>query len=301
MRLTDRILALAVVVAWGINFVVIKVGLHGMPPFLLGGLRFALVAFPAVFFVKRPAVPLKWLLAYGMTISFGQFGFLFLSIKLGMPAGIASLILQAQAFFTMLLAALLLSEKLHWHHVAGMLIAGVGMGLLAKAGDASAQAQALPLLPLLLTLGAAVAWSLGNVTNKVIARQHPTSMMSLVVWSALVPVIPFLACSWLVDGPQVMLQSVENLSAQTAFSLVYLAFLATLFGYAVWGQLLKRYEAWRIAPLSLLVPVVGLVSANLLLGETLSAAQVASALVVIAGLLVNMFGGALPRLLAARG
>ncbi|WP_277961121.1 EamA family transporter [Pseudomonas sp. RIT-To-2] len=301
MRLTDRILALAVVVAWGINFVVIKVGLHGMPPFLLAGLRFALVAFPAVFFVKRPAVPFKWLLAYGMTISFGQFAFLFLGIKLGMPAGIASLVLQAQAFFTMVFAALLLAEKLKWNHVAGMLIAGVGMVLLAKAGTASPDAQALPLVPLLLILAAALSWSLGNVTNKVIAQKHPTSVMSLVVWSALIPVVPFFACSWLVDGPDVILDSLENISTQTVLSLVYLSFLATLFGYGVWGQLLKRYETWRIAPLSLLVPVVGLISANLFLGETLSAAQAASALVVVAGLLLNMFGGFIPRLRTARG
>lgn len=298
MRFKDLLLALSVVIAWGINFVVIKVGLHGMPPFLLAGLRFTLVLFPAVFFIKRPTVPLKWLLAYGMTISFGQFAFLFLAIKLGMPAGIASLVIQAQAFFTLLFAGLFLTEKLQWNHLAGMLIAGVGMLLLAEAGGDS---HTVPMLPLLLTLGAALSWGLGNISNKVIAQRYPTPVMSLVVWSAAVPIVPFFACSWLFDGPVAIEQSLTHLSMRTVWSLLYLSFFATLFGYAVWGTLLKRYETWRIAPLSLLVPVVGLVSANLLLGETLSAAQLASALVIIAGLLLNMFGGLIRRGQAVRG
>lgn len=299
MRFTDWILALGVVVTWGVNFVIIKVGLDGMPPFLLAGLRFTLVAFPAIFFIKRPSIPFKWLFAYGMTISFGQFAFLFLGIKLGMPAGIASLIIQAQAFFTMMLAALLLSEKLRWNHVTGMLIAAVGMMLLANAGTAT-QAGGIALLPLMLTLGAALSWSLGNITNKVIAQKHPTSVMSLVVWSALVPIVPFFVCSWLFDGTAAIKDSLENISRLTVLSLVYLSFFATLFGYAVWGQLLKRYETWRIAPLSLLVPVIGLLSANLLLGETLSASQGASSLIIIAGLLLNMFGEFIPKLWNAR-
>ncbi|EIK97224.1 DME family transporter ydeD [Pseudomonas sp. M47T1] len=300
MRLKDILLALSVVVAWGINFVVIKVGLHGMPPFLLAGLRFALVAFPAVCFIKPPAIALKWLVAYGMTISFGQFAFLFLAIKLGMPAGIASLVLQAQAFFTMMFAGVFLAEKLKWHHLAGMLIACFGMLLLARAASPAQGGNALPLVPLLLTLGAALSWGLGNITNKVIAQKHSAPMLSLVVWSALIPVGPFFFCAWLIDGPTVIQQSLANISTQTVLSLIYLSFLASLFGYAIWGNLLKRYETWRIAPLSLLVPVVGLISANLLLGETLSGAQVASAMVIIAGLLVNMFGGFIPRLFAAR-
>lgn len=134
MSIKDGLLALCVVVLWGVNFVVIKIGLHGMPPFLLAGLRFLLVALPAIFFIPAPRIPFRWLLAYGMTISFGQFGFLFLAIKLGMPAGIASLVLQAQAFFTLLVGAVLLSEKLRWNHIAG--IAGGSDGDVCAGGRA---------------------------------------------------------------------------------------------------------------------------------------------------------------------
>ncbi len=137
MSIKDMLLALCVVVIWGLNFVVIKIGLHDIPPFLLAGLRFLLVALPAIFFVPVPRLPFRWLAAYGITISFGQFAFLFCAIKLGMPAGIASLVLQAQAFFTLLIGALLLGERLKWNQVAGILVAAAGIVLLAESGTAS--------------------------------------------------------------------------------------------------------------------------------------------------------------------
>lgn len=292
MSVKDMLLALCVVIAWGVNFVVIKVGLHDMPPFLLAGLRFALVAFPAILFIKPPKVPLRWLLAYGMTISFGQFAFLFLAIKLGMPAGIASLVIQAQAFFTILLGAVLLSEKLKWNHIAGILLASAGMLVLAEAGMAN-QSGGITVVTLLLTLAAALSWALGNITNKVIMRNSQVPVMSLVVRSALIPVGPFLACSWLYDGSSAMISSLININSTTIMALIYLAFIATIVGYAIWGSLLKRYETWRVAPLALLVPVVGIISAALLLDESLSLMQMVGAGIIIAGLLLNMFGGML--------
>lgn len=296
MSVKDMLLALCVVIAWGVNFVVIKVGLHDMPPFLLAGLRFALVALPAILFIKPPKIPLRWLAVYGMTISFGQFAFLFLAIKLGMPAGIASLVLQAQAFFTILLGALLLSEQLRWHHIAGVVIAALGMLLLAEAGMANQSAGGITLITLLLTLAAAFSWALGNISNKVIMRRYPVPVMSLVVWSALIPVVPFFLCSWLFEGASTMVASLINITPVTIMALVYLAFIATILGYAIWGNLLKRYETWRVAPLTLLVPVVGILSAALLLGERLSLLQLTGAAIIIAGLLLNVFGGLLTSL-----
>lgn len=300
MSVKDMILALCVVVAWGVNFVVIKLGLQGMPPFLLAGLRFALVVFPAILVVKPPQVPLRWLLAYGMTISFGQFALLFLAIKLGMPAGLASLVLQAQAFFTILLGALLLAEKLRWNHIAGVLVATLGMFILATAGIEGQATAGITLTTLMLTLAAALSWGLGNISNKVIMRNRSVPVLSLVVWSAMVPVIPFFICSWWFEGEQAIISSLVHISLQTVLALIYLAFIATIIGYGIWGNLLSRYETWRVAPLSLLVPVVGILSAAIVLDERLSAQQVMGAAVIILGLLVNMFGGVLGQRLRVR-
>ena len=300
MSVKDMLLALCVVVAWGVNFVVIKMGLQGMPPFLLAGLRFTLVAFPALFFVRRPPIPLRWLVVYGMTISFGQFAFLFLAIKLGMPAGLASLVLQAQAFFTLLLGALLLAEKLRWNHFAGIIIATLGMFLLATAGMEGQTTAGITLTTMMLTLAAALSWGLGNITNKLIMRNRKVPIMSLVVWSALVPIVPFFACSLLFDGQAAIINSLLHIGLQTILALIYLAFIATIIGYAIWGNLLSRYETWRVAPLSLLVPVVGIVTAALVLDEHLSGQQMLGATVIILGLLVNVFGGVVSQRLAMR-
>lgn len=292
MSLKDIFLAIIVVFIWGLNFIVIKLGLHDMPPFFLAGLRFALVVCPAVFFIPMPRVPIKWLIIYGATISFGQFALLFLAIKLGMSVGIASLVIQSQAFFTMLLGALLLSERPGRSQIFGALVACMGIAFLA--GDnmgSDLQRENITLLTLLLTLGAAACWAMGNIANKIILRRWQVPTLSLVVWSAWVPILPFFVCSWIFEGGTSLFTRVLEMSAQTALSLVYLSFFATIIGYGIWGGLLKRYETWRVAPFSLLVPVIGIISASSILGEMLSAAQMLGAGIVVAGLLINTFGG----------
>jgi O-acetylserine/cysteine efflux transporter len=288
MTRKDGLLALLVVVVWGLNFVVIKVGLHNMPPLMLAGLRFLLVAFPALFFVARPKIPFRLLLGYGLTISFGQFAFLFCAINFGMPAGLASLVLQAQAFFTIILGALVFGERLQGKQLVGIALAVVGVLVLA---EASLNGQHVALLGFLLTLAAAFCWASGNIFNKKIMQlETRPAVMSLVVWSALIPIVPFMVASYLLDGPTVMLHSLVTLDLTTILSLIYLAFVATIVGYGIWGALLGRYETWRVAPLSLLVPVVGIASAALLLDEKLGALQLVGALLVMAGLYINVFG-----------
>jgi O-acetylserine/cysteine efflux transporter len=255
MTRKDGLLALLVVVVWGLNFVVIKVGLHNMPPLMLAGLRFVLVAFPALLFIARPKVPLRLLLGYGLTISFGQFAFLFCAIKFGMPAGLASLVLQAQAFFTIILGAGVFGERLQGKQLAGIALAVFGVLVLI---EASLSGQHIPMIGFALTLAAAFSWACGNIFNKkIMSHTSRPPVMSLVVWSALIPIIPFMVASLVFEGPALMRQSLVSIDLTTILSLVYLAFVATIVGYGIWGSLLGRYETWRVAPLSLLVPVVG--------------------------------------------
>lgn len=299
MTRKDGLLALLVVVVWGLNFVVIKLGLHNMPPLMLAGLRFMLVAFPALLFVARPAIPLRLLLGYGLTISFGQFAFLFCAIGLGMPAGLASLVLQAQAFFTIILGAFVFGERLQGKQLAGIALAIFGVLVLV---EGSLGGEHVPLVGFMLTLAAALSWACGNIFNKKIMSQASRPpIMSLVVWSALIPVLPFMMASLLIDGLQTMLASLQHIDLLTILSLLYLAFIATIVGYGIWGSLLGRYETWRVAPLSLLVPVVGMASAALLLGETLSGLQLTGAVLIMAGLYINVFGLRLVRPGMARG
>lgn len=240
MSRKDGLLALLVVVVWGLNFVVIKVGLHNMPPLMLAGLRFLLVAFPAIFFVARPKIPLSLLLGYGLTISFGQFAFLFSAIKFGMPAGLASLVLQAQAFFTIIPGAFAFSERLQGKQLVGIALAVFGVLVLI---EASLNRQHVAMLGFMLTLAAALSWACGNIFNKKI-MQHESrpAVMSLVVWSALIPIAPFFLASLILDGSEQIVNSLVAIDMTTILSLVYLAFVATIVGYGIWGTLLGRYE-----------------------------------------------------------
>ena len=279
----DLLLALVVVIAWGINFVVIKVGLHGVPPMLLGALRFTLAAVPAVFFVRRPQMPWRWLLAYGATISFGQFAFLFSAMYVGMPAGLASLVLQAQAFFTLIFAGLFLHERFRVPNVIGLAIASGGLAVIGMQGG-----HAMTLAGFVLTLCAAGSWALGNIVTKKVGK---VDLVGLVVWGSLIPPLPFLALSYAFEGPQRIAAALSGIGATSIFAVVYLAFIATLLGYGLWSRLLSRYPASQVAPFSLLVPIVGLASASVFLDEHLTTPQIAGAALVMVGLAVNVFGG----------
>ncbi len=286
MPLKDVLLALVVIAVWGLNFVVIKIGLQGVPPLLLGALRFLLVLFPAIFFIPRPRLPWRWLLAYGMTISLGQFAFLFYAMSAGMPAGLASLVLQAQAFFTLLFAVPLLGERVRAGQLLGLLVATAGLTLIGLRSGTG-----MTLAGFALTLCAASMWALGNIVTRRIGK---VDILGLVVWGALVPPLPFLALSLWLEGPATLERAMLGLDLQSLLAIVYLAFAATMLGYGLWGRLLSRYPASQVAPFSLLVPVVGLSASALLLGEHLDIQQGAGVGLVLAGLLVNLYGARLP-------
>ena len=216
-----------------------------------------------------------------------------------MPAGLASLVLQAQAFFTIILGAFVFGERLQGKQLAGIALAIFGVLVLV---EGSLGGEHVPLVGFMLTLAAAAQLGLRQYfQQKIMSQATRPPIISLVVWSALIPVLPFMFASWLIDGPQLMLASLRQIDMLTVLSLLYLAFIATLVGYGIWGSLLGRYETWRVAPLSLLVPVVGMASAALLLGETLSGLQLAGAALIMAGLYINVFGLRLVRPGMARG
>ncbi len=288
MRPTDIGLALLVILVWGMNFVVIKAGVAEVPPLLLGALRFLLAAFPAVLLLRPPKVPLRLYLAYGLTISVGQFAFLFSAIHVGMPSGLASLVLQSQAFFTMLFAAFWLKERWHGHQLAGLVLAAGGLALIGSTHGVS-----MPLAGFLLTVMGAVMWAAGNIVTRALSNHGPINQLAFVVWASLVPPLPFLALSLLIEGPQAMGDALAALSLRSAGAVAYLAWAATLLGYGLWTRLLSRYPANQVAPFSLLVPLVGLSAGWLVFDEGLLAVHFIGGGLLMLGLALNLFGGRL--------
>jgi len=288
-RLTGRDFGwvLVIVTLWGFAFVPIKWGLVDVPPFMLAALRFLFAALPAALFVRKPALPWRTIAAYGFAIGVVQFGLLFLGMQLGMPAGLSSLVIQLQVFFTIGLAVAFTEDRLHRWNIAGALVALSGVVVLAAYKVAGGMAA--PLVGFVLVVVGAFAWGVGNVIAK---RARGADMFALVVWSSFVPPPILAAISWFVEGPAA-LHSVAGASALTWFSVVFLAWGATLFGFSGWNRLLQRYPSPLISPFALLIPVSGLASGALFLGERLSAMQAAGVALVFTGLVINVYGPAI--------
>ena len=284
MPLRDIALALGVVLVWGVNFVAIKWGVDEVPPFLLTALRYLGCALPAVFFIRPPKVGWPLLVAYGMTVGVLQFGFLFTAMRLGMPAGLASLVMQMQVFITMALAISLLGDRPAPVQLGGAAVALIGLGTIAAEHVGGAV-----LVPLLLTLVAAGFWAMSNIITK---RAGQIDMLAFVVWGSLVPPLPMLALSLVFEGPQA-LTGLLSISPRAIFSILFIAYGSTLVGYGAWAVLLGRHKASLIAPFSLLVPVVGFAAAFVFLGEQVSLLEIAGSLLIFAGLVLNVFGSRL--------
>jgi len=289
----DLALILVVVALWGFSFVPIKVGLREVPPFALAALRFLFAAIPLVFFVRRPRMPAGVVITYGLAIGVFQFGLLFLGMKLGMPAGLSSVVIQVQVFFTIGLGIAFLGDRLRGENVAGAVIAALGVLLLAIYKVQSGLGTTLA--GLLIVLVAAFAWAIGNIVAKRAAGEHDDDMFVLVVWSSLVPPLPLAAAAYVFEGGMDAVRAVASAGALTWACVLFMAYAATLFGFVSWARLLHRYPTALVMPFALLIPVMGIASGVLFLGESLAPMQALGAALVFAGLVVNVYGARLTR------
>lgn len=275
----------------GFSFVPMKVGLREIPPFMLAALRFLFAALPMIFFVRRPRMPWRFVVGYGLAIGVGQFGSLFLALSLGMPVGLASLVIQVQIFFTIGLGIAFLGDHVQRHNLVGAIIAAAGLMLLAVFKLTSSSAGTF--LGFLLVLLAAFCWGVGNIVAKRGARVHRADMLALVVWSSLIPPLPLLALAYALEGGPEVFHAVASAGVLTWGCILFVAWGATLFGFASWAALMNRYPTALIAPFALLIPVSGLASGVLLMGETLAPLQMFGVVLVFAGLAENTYGAQL--------
>lgn len=298
----DLLLVLAVVTIWGFAFVPMRWALDSVPPFALAALRFLFAAVPALFFIPRPAVSWATLVTYGFAIGVFQFGLLFLGMKLGMPAGLSSLVIQVQVFFTIGLAAWWLHDRLDRRSLIGAAIAAAGIAVLAWHNFAAGATATL--LGFLLVLGAALAWAVGNILAKAAAappRGGPAAsggrapgeqvdMLGLVIWASLTAPLPLALASWFFEGGTAAWDAVVRMDGKTWACVLFMSYFATLFGLARWNALLHRYPTAVIAPFALLIPVSGLISGAVFLAEDLAPLQFAGVGLVLGGLAWNVVG-----------
>ncbi|MEV7522111.1 EamA family transporter [Streptomyces sp. NPDC091371] len=297
MRPLHTALAVLVAAIWGFNFVVIEIGLDHFPPLLLSALRFLVAALPAVFFVGAPKVAWKWIIGVGLALGGAKFGLLFVGMDAGMPAGLSSLVLQIQAVFTVALAAVVLRERPGRVRVVGM---GVAFGGIAVA--AVDQGSSGPLLGFVLVVAAAAAWGVSNVLTR---KASPPDALNFMVWVCVVPVLPLFLLSLVFEGGERDLAALRGLDWSGAGVIAFVAWVSTVFGFGAWSYLLRRYPASAVAPFSLLVPVFGMSSAALVLGESVSGLRWVAAVLLVGGVALTSLvparvsGGGSPGAVAA--
>lgn len=282
MPLSHLLLTLLLIVIWGVNFVVIQIALQELPPILLTFLRFFFAAFPAVFFFKRPRTSWKLLFYYALSLIVLDFCFLFTGMYLGVSAGIASLTLQTQVFFTAILAVIFLKEKMSMMQILGAIIAFSGVVYVGfnTGGDVN-------MIGLLLVELAALSWAVGNLVSKKIGQ---VDMLSLVTWGSLISLPFLLGLSFILESHLWNLDTLLTLSYKSIGALAYLVYPVTLFGFAMWSWLLNRHPATVVAPFTLLIPIVGFSASALFLHEALPTWKITAGILVLLGLFINLYG-----------
>lgn len=280
MPITHQLLALFVTLIWGTNFVFIDIGLAQLPPFVFASLRFALVALPLVFFLPRPKVPWRYLVAYGVLIGFGQFGLLFWVMQSHMSPGLASLVIQVQAVFTIVLALLFFKEKVNLAQIVALVVSFAGVLLIAMQGHVDAS-----LIGLAVILVAAISWAVGNLVVKQCGK---VEIIAFLAWSSLFAVPPLALMSYYYEGPALIISSVSMATWQAWAIVLWQTLGNTLIGYGLWNFLLQRHSAALVAPWALLVPVFGMAASSVFLGESMPWWKFVAAVLIIAGLLINL-------------
>lgn len=282
MSILHAFLALIVATIWGINFIFVKLGLQEISPLFLCSLRFFLSSVPLIFFIKPPAVSFKLVVQYGTIMFALQFAMLFLGLAVGMTSGMASLIMQAQVFFSMFFAAIFLGERSHVWQIIGALVSFFGISLVALHIDAS-----ISFWGILCVLASAAAWGYGNLITK---KMMQINMISLIVWGSFVACLPMFLFTLLFEGPGSMIYSYLHITSTGIVSLMYIVYVSTWLGYGIWNWLIGRYPVGKIVPFSLLVPIVGMLSSVIIFDEPMQEWKLISACLVLTGLCINLFG-----------
>ena len=282
MSKKDFSLALFVTLIWGLNFSVIKIGLLSLDPFILAGIRFLLCSFPLVFFIKKPAIPMKYIVSYGLGLGVFLWGVVYLGMYFGMSAGIAGLILQTSVFFTVIIGAILFGEEIDLSKRVALLLALIGLVLIMSATDGSTTA-----LGLILVIFAAISMSSINIIAK---SANTKDVFSFLVWASLFPIIPLFILAYLTNGMSVFTGFISSLDGNAVFSILFTVYPVTLFAYWIWNKLLHKYSVASVVPLSLFVPIFALIGSYFILGEQIGIIKIIASLLILIALLINTFG-----------
>ncbi len=273
MSAMQIVCAVVVPLLWGYQFVVIKVGVGEFPPLFFLALRFLAIALLLVPFVERPRRrQLGPVAAISLFLGGLNFGLFYVGLGLG-SGSMSAVAYQLAAPFTVLLAWPLLAERPSLTTSAGVLLAFIGVVVLAAGPGVSENA-----LPLLLVVGAAFAFAVSNVLTK---RYGPFDPLMLMGWSSLLTVPQVMLMSFLLESGQ--MASLVTADERGWLALAYTIFIGGIVGFGLWFWLIARCSMVRVAPFGLLLPVFALTSSVIFLDERISPKLIAGGLLAISG------------------
>ncbi|EAV4981303.1 hypothetical protein E4I08_03395 [Salmonella enterica] len=289
----DLFVGFLVTVLWGANFAVIELGLRDLDPFILTFLRFTFCAFPLVFFIKKPeGISLISIALYGVIFGVGLWWVVNFAMFNGLSAGLSSVFLQFSAFFTIVLSCFFLGEKINKIHISGIVTAFVGLFMIIHFSEESSTIKGV-----FFVIIAAMSWAVCNIIVKL---TRPANMIAFIVWSSLFSAPAVLIMTVYVKGWGGVLSIPDDITVGSSFSVLFQAYITTVVGYMIWNNLMKKYPATEVAPLSLFVPVSGVITSYLFLDERLSVQQLISVIVVITGIFIFLNSARIIKLMNSR-
>lgn len=282
MTKRDLSIALFITFIWGINFSFIKLGLSSLDPFMLAALRFFLCCFPLVFFIKKPDVEFKYIVSYGLLFGVGLWGVLYLGMYFGVSAGVASIVLQLGVFLTVILSYIILNEKIYIYNKIAFIVALIGIFLIFLLDDGT-----VTVLGMMFVILSSVSFAFLQI---IVKKAKTKDVFSFLVYSTLFPPIPLLLLSYITNGDVVFIDFFSNIDSNAIISILFQVYPTTLFGYYIWNILLNKYKVSQISPLSLLIPIFGLLGSYLFFNEEVGFYKILASLIIVLGLVINTFG-----------
>lgn len=275
MKPIHSLLAIACTAIWGLNFVITKIGLEELPPIFFTCLRYTVIAIPCAFFIRRGELSWDLIIKVGVSLGVFMFTLAFIGIKLGVSAGLTSLLMQTQIIYIIILSSILLKDRPKLPQIIGIAISACGIGILIWSFYESPT-----LIGLCFVLAGAFS---GSITSIFMKQGGNYDAFKLMVWMSIIPPIPLLGISLIFETGQ--WESLMAASYKGIGAVYFNAYVSTLLGFGASAYLIKVYSPNILAPYLFLVPIFGFSAGYLILGETLEPSTFIASLIIMIGLL----------------
>ena len=255
----QTLMARTVPLLWGLGFVFAKGAINHFPPILLMAFRFSLTALVLVWFAPLPNGKFIAIFKIAIVAAAIQYSLTFTGVK-GLEAGLASIIVQLEVPFLVILGAILLNEKPDSKKWIGIAVSFLGVAIMSQQDELSGS-----LVSIILVLSGCFAWALGQV---MVRKLTDITGMQVTAWIAVFATPQLFLMSAIFEQGQI--EAIQTAKPIVWWTVLYLGLIMTCLGYYFWNSLIRQHDVGKVAPFLLLLPLFSVVGGNVFLGETLT-------------------------------